>query len=145
MKNKIIIDANIILKLFSAANETQAELTRQLMKFSASGVIQVIAPIFLLIETINILSRKKKAGKKDIRIFIQNLPALGIFFVELKEEDAIKIADLCVDYQISAYDAQYLFLALKENCRLLTVDKELLKIKDVSIGLEDFFSGNGSP
>ncbi len=127
-QSKIVIDANIVLEWLDQEDSTQKKHALYLYELLKKGEIVIYAPTFLLIEAANILFWKKKMAVKDIFAFIDRVQNSGINFIVGQEviEEIIKLMD---EYQITSYDAQYLYLAQKMNLRLATFDEKLEKIE----------------
>lgn len=135
--SKIIIDANIIIGCFSGEEDLEAKEIIRKIKFNE---IEAIAPNFLLIEVLNILINKKKLPKDIVDKIIKEILGIGIVFKLFVTTDILKLNEICHKYKITSYDGLYIYLAKKEKCKLLTSDQELLKIKNLTIKLQDLNS-----
>lgn len=141
MKN-IVIDASVVLKLSSGQEETEVDLAKRLYSQIINGQVQAIAPRFILVEFVNIMIRKKGYSVKKTADLANDLAISGIDFrnLPLGIENVINIME---EYSLSAYDSLYILLAKQENCRLLTDDRKLLKLKDtLAVSLSEFFGVN---
>lgn len=127
--DNIVLDASVALAWLEAGE--QGESANRLRESIVSGNVAAWAPDFLLTEVANILLRKKHATPGDAKAFIETVLTVGISFDE--EPDYQKIDNLitiAATNGITTYDAQYLYLAQKHNCKLVSFDKDLLRIKD---------------
>jgi len=127
--HNIVVDASVVLAWFEEGN--QAELALTIHDDILKGNVSACAPGFLLLETANICYRRKKLSQLEIEAILRNISSIWINYndtpltVEMEH-----IVSLVIQHRISAYDAQYLHLAQKLNCKLVSFDKELLRIKD---------------
>ncbi|OIO15363.1 hypothetical protein COV53_03045 [Candidatus Gottesmanbacteria bacterium CG11_big_fil_rev_8_21_14_0_20_37_11] len=137
MPEKIIIDASVVLKWIPGEKETEVTQARKTYKLLKEKIIQVIAPSFLLLEVSNILFKKRKARVEIVSRAIQRLRACGIQYQDFRIDVVNEVIKLMSKYNITAYDAIYLSLAKTHKAKLLTFDKELLKIRDLTIGIEE--------
>lgn len=127
---KLVLDASVVLEWL--AQGKQADTSLQIHKDILEGKIAAWAPDFLLVEVANILFWKKKFGQKDIQQFMETLISMGIHFDdEPNHLHAQAMIDLISQYRVTAYDVQYLYLAKKLQCKLVSFDKQLLNIKDL--------------
>lgn len=129
---KLVLDASVVLEWLAQGKQADASL--KIHNDIIKGTIAAWAPDFLLIEVANILFWKKKFAAKDIQQFIDTLMSMGIHFDDepnyLHTQTTIDLID---QYRVTAYDAQYLYLAKKLECKLVSLDKQLIKIKDLVI------------
>lgn len=129
---KLVLDASIVLEWLAQGKQADASL--QIHKDILEGKIAAWAPDFLLVEVANILFWKKKFSAKDIQLFIETIMSIGIHFDdEPNYLHTQTMIDLIDQYRVTAYDAQYLYLAKKLECKLMSFDKQLLTIKDLVI------------
>ncbi len=127
--DSVVVDASVTLAWFEEG--PQAEAALKIHDDIIRGVIAASAPDFLLVEVANILLRKKRASRKDTETFIRTLLTMGISFDD--EPDYVHInalIDVAQTYRITTYDAQYVYLAKKLGCTLVSFDKDLLQIKE---------------
>ncbi|MBU1084835.1 MAG: type II toxin-antitoxin system VapC family toxin [Candidatus Beckwithbacteria bacterium] len=135
--NKMVIDASVVLKWFSKEGEELAKEAREIHKKIVNGKIEVWAPELLLTEVLNILARKKKLENKWLNKIMGRLNKMRINWVSMGADEILGLAKIVGKYKVTAYDGQYLWLAKEKKCKLLTLDKELLKIKGLAMGLEN--------
>jgi len=137
MPDKIVIDASVVLKWFPGKNEKQEDLALKVIEKIYRKNISAYSSSFLLVETANILLHKRKVSNKLISYAIRQLLSCGIDFVDLSKEAVEDVKQIMFEYETTAYDAIYLSIAKKEKAKLLTFDDELLKIKNLTIGIEE--------
>lgn len=129
---KLVLDASVVLEWLAQGKQADASL--KIHKAIIEGKVAAWAPDFLLVEIANILFWKKKFASKDIQQFIETIINIGIHFDDepnyLHAQTMIGLMD---QYRVTAYDAQYLCLAKKLECNLVSFDKQLLTMKDLVI------------
>ena len=57
--------------------------------------------------------------------------------MELEKWETEELTELVIKYGVTAYDAQYLLLAKAQKCKVVTVDKGLLDVKEWVVGVEE--------
>lgn len=127
--NNVVLDASVALAWLEAGE--QGESANRLRESIVSGNVAVWAPDFLLTEVANILLRKKHATPGDAKAFIETVLTVGVTFDE--EPDGVNIRsviDIAASHEVTMYDAQYLYLAKKFGCKVVSFDKKLLAISD---------------
>src|SRR5436190_1687614 len=68
----------------------------------------------------------------------------GLDLVRLSDRpsDAVGVFNLCQRSGCSGYDAEFIWLAIELNLRVVTADSALIKaFPDIALGIEDFASG----
>lgn len=132
---KIVIDASIVIDWFTSEGNVQSEeILRQIKK----DKIEVFAPSFILVEVLNILLKKKGIPENITSKVLDELRKIGINFKSFLITDTPSLKEVCYKYNITSYDGLYIYLAKQQKCKLLTADKELLKVKNLTIGLNNF-------
>ncbi len=81
------------------------------------------APDLLQVEITSVALEKHRHGGADIAL--SGLARYTSMDIELFEVDAMAVLELANRYQISAYDASYLWLAAELTCPLATFDEKL--------------------
>lgn len=138
---KVVIDASVVLKWIPGEDEESVSEARQVYKMMTGDKLEVIAPTFLLIEVLNILTKRRKAKYSLVKKDIELLRNGKIRLVDLDTYNFTGITDIVYKYKITAYDTLYCYLAQEKNCKLLTFDKQLLKIRNLTIGIEELLNG----
>lgn len=133
--SKVVIDASVVLKWFTAKSEELVREAREVHKKIVQGEMEVFAPELLLTEVLNILARKKKLEKKWLIKIMERLSNMGINWISVGKKEVLGLVGVVEKHGVTAYDGQYLWLAKTKKCKLLTADKELLKIKGLTVGL----------
>jgi len=90
------------------------------------GSTKVICPVLLPFEFLNGLSvcvsRKRISKEIAVKLF-RRFRGLMINYRDVDYELVLKLA---IKHKLSVYDSSYLWLALKNKCRLISMDKKLL-------------------
>jgi len=134
--DKLVVDSCVVLKWISPEKEKNVSKAVKIYRGLLKGELELHAPFFLLVEVANILFWKKRFECQDIRAFIERLTSLGINFSgDPVEFSVTKVIDLMCQYKITSYDAQFLYLAQQLDCRLVSEDRELVKIKNWVVDL----------
>lgn len=81
------------------------------------------APYLLEVEITSVALKKHRRGGTDIAL--SGLAKYASMDIELFEVSAIEVFELAKRYQLSAYDASYLWLAAELTCPLATFDEKL--------------------
>lgn len=80
------------------------------------------APHLLQCEIANVAVKKERRGEPHALMGLSEATAMGI---DLHPVDPVAVAQLALRYQLSAYDAAYLWLAADLRCPLATFDDKL--------------------
>ena len=127
----IVIDCSILIA-GTARDESSALADRILEKLESFEVEATVPSIFFL-EVANVLVnnlRKKRIDIFDIEKYTELFSSLTIRQDKNgKMQDIINIA---VEYGLSAYDAAYLEIAMRENLPLVTLDRRLKEAAEKS-------------
>ncbi|MGB4359048.1 MAG: type II toxin-antitoxin system VapC family toxin [Rhodoferax sp.] len=81
------------------------------------------APYLLEVEITSVALKKHRRGGTDIAL--SGLAKYASMDIELFEVSANEVFELAKRYQLSAYDASYLWLAAELTCPLATFDEKL--------------------
>ena len=133
---RIIIDASVVLKWIPGEDEESVSESRQIYEMMMDDRLEIYSPTFLLIEVLNILTRKRKAKYSLVKKDIDRLRNGKIRLVDLGTYKFAGLIDIVYKYKITAYDALYCYLAQEKNCKLLTFDRQLLKLSDLTIDID---------
>lgn len=133
-----IVDASTALKWVTHEEEENRDEAQAVLADIISGQIIVYSVDFLLIEYANVLLKGKKFPEKKVYealLTLSKVP-LKIFPVELKLlESALKLAETLHQ---TVYDALYLALAQQENAKVITADKKLMRVKNLTLPLSKY-------
>lgn len=123
---KFVVDASFVLA-FLLPDEESPEVEALFDKHTL-GQASLVAPTILPFEVFNSL----KMALKRHRLNKKNVSEIAEGFLDLKIEisftDYEKTFSLAIEYDLSFYDASYVFLAKSLQLPLLTLDKQLKKL-----------------
>lgn len=118
--SEFAVDASVAAKWF-LHDEAHSEAARRL-----AGHEELIAPELCLAELTNILWKYVRRGGLSVADADE---ALATCRRALAFRPAVDLAEasmhLALEHNISAYDALYAALAIRENCQLVTADRKL--------------------
>jgi predicted nucleic acid-binding protein len=123
--NAIVVDASVVVAwcFNDDASGVADETLRRL------GDAERWMPSLLPIELANTLAlaeKKKRATRQEIRVFFEDFESVGIEVDPEASAHAFhEIYGLCREYELTAYDAVYLELALRKGAALATLDLDL--------------------
>jgi len=137
MKSAVVLDANIILKWVLRQNEESVAEAATLHDLILKREITALVPELALSEAANVMFWKKGFVKQDIIVFLDVLQDGRLTIVPFFEFDTADILDVMQQYRLSDYDACCVCLAKKNNCKILSLDKRILAMKDIAVELVD--------
>jgi predicted nucleic acid-binding protein len=133
MTQPVIIDNSVVIRWFhpSGTREDVAQADKILGSLE-TGHITPVAPFILTMEFPNVLHTLARRGelKGNIESALMHFEHLSfeIIGTEFNAQLYIQaLSQICSLYEISAYDAAYLELAIRMDYPLLTLDKRLKK------------------
>jgi len=122
-----VLDASIALTwCFPDENSSAADYVADI--FKNNGVASVTP--FWSHEVLNALlmgEKRKRISQELIKIFLDDLAKLSIVVDKSQpiHDVFIKTKDICIEHGLTAYDAAYLELAIRNKLPLATLDKAL--------------------
>ncbi len=130
--DKLVIDSSVAIKWFVA--EPYSTEARRLLNEYRAGVLTLLAPDLMLAEFGNIVWKKQRFqglaaadGQRIIAAF-QRLP-FALTPTAPPLDDACRLA---ITHQRTIYDALYLALTVREQCRFVTADERLVNAVNMS-------------
>lgn len=123
---KIVIDASVVLS-WLVPDRTSDLIGLPLLDAIYSEELVLIAPSLLTYEVVNTLKVSITRKRIDENLALQAVALYRALKVELFEiEDYMTdIFELAQTYNISGYDAAYVWLAQNQGIKFLTIDKKL--------------------
>ncbi len=125
----LVVDASIILAALTSEPERPT-----ILKMTQDQ--DLLAPASVPWEIGNALSAMIRRGRvtaAQARDVLKNYERIPIRFVEVSLQDAIEVA---ASHNIYAYDAYLIVCAREQRCRLISLDKGLLKAAvDAGVGV----------
>lgn len=114
----VVIDTSVALKWF--LNEEGSEVALALLKKE-----NLAAPDLLLYEITNALVCKRALKPSDIQDLLKLLFQFQIQLFVLPQERFFRVAELCRNFKITAYDASFIALAEVLKADFITADRKL--------------------
>jgi predicted nucleic acid-binding protein len=130
----IVVDSNIV-----AARNLTSSLTAKAKQVEGKDPVWIV-PVLWRYEFQNILATaiKAKQIKPDQASDIWEKVSKGLIENEC-EPSAFKVIDLVTEYGITAYDGQFIAVALEMGILCVTEDRELQeKFPDIAISMDEF-------
>jgi predicted nucleic acid-binding protein len=117
MKTRVVVDASYILSwLMPDENHPKTR------------VGQKVAPTLLPYEVTNALRSAVVRGRINEELAQGLLGEFLSWQIEYQAVDSNKVLQIAIEHKLSGYDANYLYLAKKMKCALLTWDEKLKKL-----------------
>lgn len=126
---RFVLDNSVAMRwLLDDGSAEVQEYARSVLQLLASGDTAVVPNLFAL-EAANVLAKSQKRGlvsEADARVFLSLLADLDIETDATTHERALhSTLNIALQHDLSAYDAAYLELALREGLPLATLDADL--------------------
>ncbi|KKS97514.1 MAG: PilT protein domain protein [Candidatus Gottesmanbacteria bacterium GW2011_GWA2_43_14] len=138
MAIKYILDTSVAIKWFSREDETDLDQAGKLLHKLTIGEIEIYTLYFLLIELANALMMGKKMSAAKTTESCHLLQTTPIKFIHLNSGIIDKAAKLAERYRLTIYDGLYLALATDYKAKLITADKKLLALAELTVSLEKY-------
>jgi predicted nucleic acid-binding protein len=124
--DNVVVDSSVAIKWF-VVEPLSADAHRLLNDYQ-SGAIDFVAPDLICAEIGNIVWKKQRfqgLAAADAQQIIDAFLKFTFTFVSSADllDAAVRLA---VAYQRTVYDALYLALSVRENCRFVTADEKLV-------------------
>jgi predicted nucleic acid-binding protein len=134
----IVVDSNVI-----AARTLTSDLTSKAEKVEQKDPV-LIVPVLWRYEFQNILATAMKAKQITPEHALGVWQRVAAILVENESEPSpAKVIDLVAQYGITAYDGQFIALAMEMGISCITEDGELQKkFRGIALSMDDFL---GSP
>ncbi len=125
-----VLDNSVSMRWLLVSNKAADQRYAEKVLLSLENV-ETLVPNLWHLEASNVLLSAEKAGELDVgevERFIAQLDNLPIFVDPLTYHYSLgRTRALAKAYKLSAYDAAYLELAVREGVALASLDKQLLK------------------
>lgn len=122
MSGTTVIDASAVAAVLFDEPEAEPIL--------ASIAGPLIAPTLLIYELASVCTTKLVRHPEDAHTILARYALLSDLEISLAEPEWQDLPQLAVERKLSAYDAAYLHLALRENAALVTLDARLAAAYD---------------
>lgn len=126
-----VIDTSALIRLFIPDGPIPEGLEKFFIGVE-KGDNTAVAPELLLVETANVLDRKRKIGEISIPESVGLLTDVLSMPIRCTPHGPLipRAFDLALEHGVTLYDAVYLALAVEQSAMLFSADKEMLKIAD---------------
>lgn len=118
-----VLDASFFA---AAVFESDLEVYRQLNE-AANFVLKV--PDLFWYEIGNIMIKKTKNGQQLDKMVVladETVKELAIVTEHIDQKEWLELTKLAKKYDLTYYDASYLYVAIQNQCKLLTLDSRLI-------------------
>lgn len=113
-----VADASVLAALLFG--EDRAPIAARLLQG-----FELFAPTLFTYELSNVATRKARLDRSQIAMLLGALFDPLLYGIKTRPVDPSIAMTIAVEFEISAYDASYLSVALELGCPLVTFDKEL--------------------
>lgn len=132
---KWVVDANLFIDWVVFADQRDLPSLHFLDEFIFKN-IELHAPEFVLIETMNVLKTKYRYQQTEVETAIKYLRTLGINFWSSNTEEWQELLQTAYKFALTVYDAHYVLVAAKIDAKVMTKDRDILAC-DMGISMED--------
>ncbi len=125
---RVVADSNVIIKWFII--EDYSEYAKMLRNDHLMGHVEVVLPIYALLEIYNTLRKYLIRGfirEEELYKIIELLHEVRIHFMEITRDLLDEALSYSIKNHVTVYDAYYIVLAHKLNTVFYTADEKLLK------------------
>ena len=124
-----VVDNSYLIDIFGLDNQESLEFSFEKLSFLGQ-ITKLTAPELIVMEFGNVLLQKSKKSlslSSNIEFWWQAFWGLDLQISYFDEDDYSEIFLLAKKYNLSFYDASYLYLAQLKKAPLLTLDQKLQK------------------
>lgn len=132
LENPIVVDNSVMMRwLFHDGSEADQSYARQVLNAIGTQQLQIIVPYVWVYEAAFVVEHYCRRNEIAYDQCTTQLTWLfDLSLVIRGEEIPAGLYEFSHRYGVSAYDAAYVMLALKQSCPLATLDKAIIKISD---------------
>ncbi|NAS88981.1 PIN domain nuclease [ANME-1 cluster archaeon AG-394-G21] len=121
---KLVLDANVIAKWFIEEENTDKAI--KIRDNFVAGKLAILEPSLLIYELGNVFWKHPVKSPEDVENDFKALFEIGLEFCTVREPVFLKnVFEHGRKFGITFYDAVYVTLAEKEDCKLITADAKL--------------------
>ena len=121
---KLVLDANVIAKWFIEEENTDKAI--KIRDNFVAGKLAILEPTLLIYELGNVFWKHPVKSPEDVESDFKALFEIGLEFCTVREPVFLKnVFEHGRKFGITFYDAVYVTLAEKEDCKLITADAKL--------------------
>lgn len=131
----VVVDASVVTKLFTPADERHVGRAAALGERIAAGDLRCRAPQLLMLEVLDVAARKWLLAEPALRVLVASIEDLGI---QLLAPDHGRVAAWAAR-GLSAFDAAYVAVAESADLPLVTDDDQIVRLAaDIAVPLGEF-------
>jgi len=125
--HKIIVDASVVSKWIIQGEpwDGQAKLLEEKI---ANGEIEAYAPSLITYEVASVLYKSILKGNLETSDGAEALTAIGDIGVKIQKigwNETSEILKTAIETNLTVYDAAYIYLSKKLDCKLVTADQDI--------------------
>lgn len=129
---RVVLDASVVLKWFALRKERGSKQARAIRTSYEEGQLRVVVPPLLVLELLNVASRRWAWDEGQLRALVTATEELGF---EFALPEWAQVASW-VARGLTAYDATYVALAERHRLQLITDDSTIAAIApDIAVPL----------
>jgi predicted nucleic acid-binding protein len=124
--DKVVIDSSVAIKWFVV--EPYSSDARRVLNEYQTGTLTLLAPDLIYAEVGNIVWKKQRFQGLEAADAQQIIEAFRLVMFSITSASTLlnEAYHLAVTHQRTVYDALYLALSVREQCRYLTADERLV-------------------
>jgi len=122
-----VVDASLILSSI-LPDEKVLKPFQKILRFFEKNKVYFKAPEVLMYEIGNSLKSAVKQKRVSSNSATKLFSKITTTTIDYQKVDFNAVLDLSIKYDLSFYDASYLYLVKINKCKLLTLDKKLAEI-----------------
>lgn len=138
MITRVVVDTNVVMKWIPGKGEDEVEMAREIYSTIKTRDIEMWAPEYLLTESLQVFLRKRMLKPEKAIEGVELIKNCGLEFVQMGVENFGEMAEISHEFNQSVYDAMFLYLAKKKNCKLITFDEKIWKRCELAIDARKF-------
>ncbi len=136
-KDQFVVDSSVVAKWF--LTEPDSDKAIELRDEFATGRLELAVPTLLFYEVMNALRFSGGFKSPDLLVAAKSLSKYRFGIWRPRGKLLELSTELSVEKDLTVYDACYVALGKRTDCRLVTEDKELLaKFPTDTLALSDF-------
>lgn len=130
---QFVLDNSVAMRWFMPSNKkADQEYSKKVLKSFSNPDVEVLVPNLWHLEAAHVLLMCEKRAEitvAQLESHIIQLEGLPIYVDPLTVQNAFgRTLSLARSYNLSAYDASYLELAIRESLPIATLDKKLYRV-----------------
>lgn len=121
---RVVVDASAVLALIF--QDENVDEMRDLVMKSVKGELELWAPNLLKLEIANVIKSGVRSRRLDKDLALKMYQSFLDLKINYADVDENKSLEMAVKYNLTAYDAAYLYLSRKLAAELKSYDTQLL-------------------